>query len=304
MTHSQIQAASQTRPIVAGLRRLAHIFWLAAVLVVGSYPVQAATDNTRVVSIGGAITEIIYALDEQDHLVARDSTSTFPNEAMALPDIGYMRAISPENVLALKPDLIIANAGSGPPEAVDVLKQASITYVEIPDRFDAQGVDEAIRIVAEALGVTEKGDSLRADVARQFSDIQQNASQMEDRASVLFILSMQSGRVLAAGTNTAADGIIGLAGATNAIHQFEGYKPVNEEAIITANPDVVLMMDRSGDHSMVADELFAHPAIQATNAGKSRRLIRMNGLYLLGFGPRTAAAARELATRLYPDAEQ
>lgn len=304
MTHFQIQPAGQARPFTTVLRRLARIIWLAAFIVVGSYPVQAASDDERVISIGGAITEIVYALGEQGHLVARDSTSTFPQEAMALPDIGYMRAISPENVLALKPDLIIANEGSGPPEAIDVLKQASIDYIEIPERFDPQGVDDAIRIVAEALDVTEQGDSLRADVASQFSDIRKDLGQLDDAKRVLFILSMQSGRVLAAGTNTAANGVIGLAGATNAVQEFEGYKPLNEEAIIAANPDVVLMMDRTGDHNMVADELFAHPAIQATNAGKSRKLIRMNGLYLLGFGPRTAAAARELAAHLYPDAEQ
>ncbi len=299
MTHSETHAASQASLLKRMATRLGRIIWLAAFIVVGSYPVQAASDDARVISIGGAITEIIYALDEQHRLVARDSTSTFPQESGALPDIGYMRALSPENVLSLKPDLIIANEGSGPPEAIQVLKQASITYVEVPDRFDHKGIDDTIRIVADALGVPAKGDTLRADVAQQFSDISKTVDQVDEARSVLFILSMQSGRILAAGTNTAANGIINLAGARNAVQEFEGYKPVNEEAIITANPDVVLMMDRSGDHAIVADELFAHPAIQATNAGKSKRLIRMNGLYLLGFGPRTAAAASELAARIY-----
>ncbi|MEH6727201.1 MAG: ABC transporter substrate-binding protein [Hyphomicrobiales bacterium] len=304
MTHIQLLEANRTGPFKRTLTRIGRIVWLAAFIVVGSYPVQAASDEARVISIGGAITEIIFALEEQDRLVARDSTSTFPQDAVALPDIGYMRAISPENVLALKPGLIIANAGSGPPEAIQVLKQASITFVEIPERFDQKGVDDAIRIVADALGVPAKGDALRADVARQFSDISKVAEQVDEAESVLFILSMQSGRILAAGTNTAANGIIDLAGGKNAIQDLEGYKPLNEEAIITANPDVVLMMDRSGDHAIVADELFAHPAILATNAGKSKKLIRMNGLYLLGFGPRTAAAARELAAHLYQTSGQ
>lgn len=299
MTHIQLLDASRTSLFRSMLTRMGRVIWLAAFIVVGSYPVQAASDEARVISIGGAITEIIFALEEQDRLVARDSTSTFPLAAEALPDIGYMRAISPENVLSLKPDLIIANEGSGPPEAIQVLKQASIPFVEIPERFDQKGVDDAIRIVAHALGVSAKGDALRADVAQQFSDISKVVEQVDKAESVLFILSMQSGRILAAGTNTAANGIIDLAGAKNAVQAFEGYKPLNEESIITANPDVVLMMDRSGDHAIVADELFAHPAILATNAGKSKKLIRMNGLYLLGFGPRTAAAARELAAHLY-----
>ena len=304
MTHIQLLEANRTSVFRSLLTRLGRIIWLAAFIVVGSYPVQAASDEARVISIGGAITEIIFALEEQDRLVARDSTSTFPLAAEALPDIGYMRAISPENVLSLKPDLIIATEGSGPPEAIQVLKQASITFVEIPERFDQKGVDDAIRLVADALGVPAKGDALRADVARQFSDISKVVEQVDEAESVLFILSMQSGRILAAGTNTAANGIIDLAGGKNAVQAFEGYKPLNEESIITANPDVVLMMDRSGDHAIVADELFAHPAILATNAGKSKKLIRMNGLYLLGFGPRTPAAARELAAHLYQTSGQ
>lgn len=299
MEQIQLHDVSRMRALKLMVARLGHFIWLVAFVVVGSYPVQAASDTDRVISIGGSITEIIFALEEQNKLVARDSTSTFPQAAEALPDVGYMRALSPEGVLSLKPDLIIAKEGSGPPEAVQVLKQASINYIEVPDRFDQKGVDDAIRIVAEALGVPEKGDVLRADVSQQFSEIREVVGQVEEAESVLFILSMQSGRILAAGTNTAADGIIDLAGAENAIQEFEGYKPLNEEAIITANPDVVLMMDRGGDHGAATDDLFAHPAIQATNAGKSKKLIRMNGLYLLGFGPRTAAAARDLATYLH-----
>lgn len=299
MEQIQLHDANRMSALKLMLARLGHFIWLIAFVVVGSYPVQAASDEARVISIGGSITEIIFALEEQDKLVARDSTSTFPQAAETLPDVGYMRALSPEGVLSLKPDLIIAKEGSGPPEAVQVLKQASIEYIEVPDRFDQKGVDDAIRIVAEALGVSEKGDALRADVSQQFSEISAVVGQVDEAESVLFILSMQSGRILAAGTNTAADGIIDLAGAKNAIQEFEGYKPLNEEAIITANPDVVLMMDRGGDHGAATADLFAHPAIQATNAGKSKKLIRMNGLYLLGFGPRTAAAARDLATHLH-----
>lgn len=299
MSQTQLHFVSRMNAFSLMFSRLGRVIWLVAFMVVGAYPVQALSDEVRVISIGGAITEIIFALDEQDRLVARDSTSTFPDMAEALPDVGYMRALSPEGVLSLKPDLIIAKEGSGPPEAVQVLKQASVNYVEVPDRFDPKGVDEAIRIVADALGVRAKGNALRAEVAQQFSDVKELVGKVEEAESVLFILSMQSGRIMAAGTNTAADGIIDLAGATNAIQEFEGYKPLNEEAIITANPDVVLMMDRGGDHGAASEDLFAHPAIQATNAGKSKKLIRMNGLYLLGFGPRTAAAAHDLASHLY-----
>src|SRR5690606_25166013 len=120
------------------------------------------------------------------------------------------------------------------------------------------------------------------------------------RKRVLFLLSAQGGKLLASGSDTAADGVIRLAGAVNAIEGYEGYKPITDEAVITAAPDVILMMDR-GDSPDPSAEIFANPAIASTPAGQAKRLVRMDAAYLLGFGPRTAAAVRDLATELYGD---
>ena len=104
----------------------------------------------RVLAIGGAVTEIVFALGESDRLIARDTTSTYPPEALELPDVGYMRALSPEGVLSVEPDLILARANSGPAEAIEVLQAAAIQWVSVPDDFTVEGIDENIRIVAEA----------------------------------------------------------------------------------------------------------------------------------------------------------
>ena len=122
---------------------------------------------------------------------------------------------------------------------------------------------------------------------------------VEQRKRVLFILSFKDGRILASGSGTAADGVIALAGGVNAVDGFEGYKQLADEAVIGARPDVVMMMDRAGDHKLSEAELFAHPALALTPAGQAHRLIRMDGAYLLGFGPRTADAVHDLAVALY-----
>ena len=101
------------------------------------------------------------------------------------------------------------------------------------------------------------------------------------------------------GQGTAADGIINMAGASNAFDDFDGYKIVNNEAIIAAKPDAVLVMER-GEHALSADTVFSQPALAMTPAAEHKTLISMDGAYLLGFGPRTARAARDLAMRLYP----
>ena len=254
--------------------------------------------DAKVASIGGSLTEIVFALGEQGRLVARDSTSLYPADALKLPDVGYMRQLSPEGVLSVNPAGILALQGSGPKEAVDVLKKAGIPYVEVPEGFDHQGILEKIHIVGKALGVEDKANALADKVDARLKAAESRTASIELRKRVLFVLSMQGGKILAAGSHTAADGIIKLAGAVNAVEGFSGYKQLSDEAVLTANPDIVLMMDR-GDAPGSGDDPLANPAIAATPAGIKHALIRMDGGYLLGFGPRTADAIHDLAVSIY-----
>ena len=280
------------------------IFILGIFLLLTSY-VSADTEKTdldRVVSIGGSITEIIYELGEADRLVARDSTSTYPNAANILPDVGYMRALSPEGILSVDPNLIIAEDGSGPQDTIDLLTQASIPFVKISDGFTRQGIVQKILEVGDALGVKAKAEKVAARIDAELMDAERKSNQYPGkRKKVLFILSTRGGKILASGSNTAADGIIKMAGAINAINSFNGYKPLSDEAVAVAAPDVILMMDRRGSHGTDDGELFSMPSISTTPAAKTKSLIRMNGLYLLGFGPRTASAINELRNELYSD---
>lgn len=279
---------------------------VAAAVLSGCGPAAAAQeahDASRVVAIGGSITEIVYALGEEARLIGRDSTSVYPPEALELPDVGYIRALSPESVLSIDPSLIIALEGSGPPEAVEVLDKASVPMVSVPESFDREGILEKIRIVGDTLGVADKAAQLAARVEADIRAAEEAAAEAGEPVSVLFVLSLQGGRVLASGSGTAADGIIAMAGGRNAVTGYEGYKLLSEEALIEAAPQVILVMDRGGEHTMQADELLAHPAIAATPAGRQARLVRMDGAYLLGFGPRTAAAVRELSAALHGPAD-
>jgi iron complex transport system substrate-binding protein len=256
------------------------------------------SDASRIVSIGGSITEIVYALGEEGRLVARDSTSTYPDAAAKLPDVGYMRALSPEGVLSVNPSGILALQGSGPKEAVDVLKKSSVPFIEVPDRYDHEGILEKIRIVGKSLGVDAKVEKLEAETDAKLRAAEKQTAAIKERKRVLFVLSTQGGKILAAGSDTAADGIIRLAGAVNAVEGFSGYKSMTDEAIVSAKPDVILTM-RGGGPPISEDELFANPAIASTPAGTNRKMISMPGGYLLGFGPRTAEATHDLAVLLY-----
>ncbi|CAN7518844.1 hemin ABC transporter substrate-binding protein [Rhizobium sp. LjRoot30] len=296
-----------TRPFKTARRTTLRHLVLAGVVLALPFTAPAKAedakpaDTSRLVSIGGAVTEIIYALGEEGRLVARDSTSLYPEAVTKLPDVGYMRALSPEGVLAVNPSAIIAIEGSGPPEALSVLKSASVPFATVPETFDRDGILKKIDAVGAFLNVEDKAKKLEESVAADLdAAIAEAAKRPEsERKRVIFILSMQNGRVMASGTGTAADGILKLSGLVNAVGTFPGYKPLTDEAIIEAKPDVILMMERGGNHDAGVQEIIAHPALGLTPAAQNKAIIRMDGLHMLGFGPRTASAVRALTKSVY-----
>lgn len=281
-----------------------HLGLGAALLAVGllALPLGSkaqSAESPRLLTLGGSVTEIAVLLGAGDLLIARDSTSTFPPKVMDLPDVGYVRALSPEGVLSVAPDLILSEKGAGPAETIAVLEAAGVEFVTMPDDPTPQGVLDKIDAVAQALRLHEQGAALRAEVAAGLEAAQERANAVTERKRVLFVLSLQSGRVMAGGTGSSAEGIIELAGGVNAASGFDGYKQMTDEAVIAAAPDMILMMDREGDLSISDADVMAHPALGLTPAAESGNILRMNGMLLLGFGPRTPAAAAALHDALY-----
>lgn len=277
--------------------------FLTISLALGVTPAHlwSAGSAQDVIAIGGDVTEIIYALGQGHRLVARDATSTFPPAAQELPDVGYMRRLSAEGVLSFAPELIVSAEGAGPPEVIDILRAASVEFAEVPEGYDTDAIVRKIETVGAALDVKDRAEVLAAETRSELDTALDRAARSEDeKMRVMFILSTQGGRILASGSGTGADGIIRMAGGLNAVSSFEGYKPLSDEAASAAAPDVILMMDRSGDHASTDAELFGLPALSVTPAAATRNVVRMDGLFMLGFGPRTAKAVTALNRALYP----
>ena len=272
---------------------------IAAVLAMLALPAGAA-EPQRIVSVGGAVTEILYALGEGGRIAAVDTTSLYPPEAKAHPNVGYIRALSAEGVLSLSPDMILMEAGAGPADAVALIDGAGVPVVHVPAGHESGALVDKVRTVAAAVGRGTEGERLATAMAADLSKLKADLAGIGQRQRVLFILSMADGRPMAAGTGSAADSIIRLAGADNVLSDMQGYKALSWEAAAALQPDVVLMMDRGGEAHDAAGA-FALPALSETPAGRNKALIKMDALYLLGFGPRTPAAARELASKLYPE---
>lgn len=261
---------------------------------------QGNPEAKRIVSIGGTITEILYDLGAQDRIVARDSTSFYPAAANSKPDVGYMRQLSAEGILGQKPDLILMEEGSGPPPVIEILKASEVPMVVIPTPPKADKIGQKIRDVGASVGLSDKAEALATKTETDLKTLIDDVAKIKaDKKKVLFVLSLSNGRVMAGGADTEAGAVIELAGGINAAPTINGYKPLSDEAVIAAQPDAVLSMSR-GDHSITPEQVFALPSMQTTPAAQNKALISMDGLLLLGFGPRTPEAARALAAQIYP----
>ncbi len=257
-------------------------------------------DASRIVSVGGTVTEMLYALGLEEHIVGVDLTSNFPARALEKPKVGYMRALAAEGVLSLAPTVILAIEDSGPPETIDVLEQAAVPFLLVPKAHDAAGVAASIRLIADAVGEAEKGAALADAVSADLASVETMLGRVAKPRKAIFVLGVGGGAPTVAGSGTAAADMFALAHVDNALAAADGYKPASDEATVAAAPDaVVLMADRS--HHLSDEQVLAVPAFAGTPAATNGRLIRMSGGYLLNFGPRTAHAARDLAAAVYPE---
>lgn len=263
-------------------------------------PARSAT--ARIASLGGDITEIIYALGASELIVAVDSTSQFPTEALkSKKNVGYLRALSTEGVLATGATQIIASDRAGPPEVVVALKAASIPYREIEDKNDPQGVADKIRSVGVLVERRMQADALAEKVLAKFTAVANARSQIKDKRRAIFVIGVRNGRATVAGRGTSADAMITLSGAVNAAADIEGSKPVTDEQLVELAPDVVIVMNQSDPKHDAVGEAKSLQGLRSSPAFTHNRFVGVDGLYMIGFGPRAPDAASDLMRALYPE---
>ena len=281
-------------------RRLAVTLGLGAMAAAAALPARAQTPP-RIVSVGSALTEIVYALGAEGLLVGVDTTSQYPAAAQALPQVGYMRALSAEGVLSLKPTLVIATTAAGPATTLDQLRATGVEVIVLPDLYDYDSVIAKIAAVGRVTGKLAEAEAMIARGRGDMAALTARLAKATGKPRVLFLLSMGGGAPQAAGRDTAADGIIRLAGGANAIDGYAGYRPLTPEAVIASRPDVVLVTRQTAQAMGGAQAVLDQPALRQTPAGRAGKVLEFDTLLLLGFGPRTPQAALELAMALHPE---
>ena len=260
----------------------------------------AAKSFDKTIVAGGSLTEIIYFLNEEEKLVAVDITSNYPEKATELPSIGYVRTLSTEGVLSLDPNLILGEEDMGPPLVIDQIKSTGVDLRVIEEDYTLESITGKILCVGEILGVKEKATKLIN------SELQKNIDNLIDtklagvnkNKKVMIILGMDGTSPMVAGLQTSGNGFIGMIGASNIMSSFEGWKPVSAESILVQNPDLIIITNRGLNNFGTIEKLAQHPSLAFTNAAENLNILAIDGMSLLGFGPRTIEVANTVAEKL------
>lgn len=246
----------------------------------------------RLVSVDGALTEIVYALGAEHRLVGVDTTSRFPEAATELPQVGYMRQLNAEGILALRPTLVIASHDAGPEPVFAQLQAAGVKVARISAPDTLEGVASRIRQVGDVLALNARAEQLAAKVVQAATE--ELAALPDQSPSTLFLLGTSGRGLMAAGQGTRAQALLELLNVNNAF-EHRGYKPISAEGAVQAAPELVLIGHTGSDNSALTASTLAH-----TPAAEQKRIHTVDVSLVLGFGPRLPQALSLLIPLLYP----
>jgi iron complex transport system substrate-binding protein len=258
----------------------------------------------RIVPLSGSLSEIVFTLGLGDRVVARDITATFA-QAEKLPVVTRNHDVSAESVLALKPDLVLAETTTGPDEAMEQIRDAGIPVLVVGP---AQGLDDVgprIRAVADALGVPADGKRLTQRSEDRIAAVRKAIPAREEHPRVAFLYLRGSASVyLIGGKGSGATSLLEAAGAVDAGAESgleKDFTTITTEALAQAAPDAILVMTKGLESVGGIDGLVKIPGVAQTPAGMERRVVSIEDGVLLNYGPRTDEVLKSIVEQLYGD---
>jgi iron complex transport system substrate-binding protein len=266
-------------------------------LLLATLQTAIAAVPKRIITLNNTLTETIDALGLGKNLVAVDVTSIYPAYVQKLPKASRNRSVSAEGLLSFSPDIVLAADGSISKEVEYQLTAANIKVVQIKQAYSPAGTYQLIKDVAAALQVQAKGETLVKTLQAKMNKAVNFVKQHPKKTKVLFIYARGTGVMMVAGKNTSVDAMISLAGGQNAVSGFDDFKPYTTEALVEANPDVILMFDFGLSSLGGVESTLKMPGMAQTNAGKNKRIVQMDSNLMVGFSTRLDQAILQLHSK-------
>jgi iron complex transport system substrate-binding protein len=269
-------------------------------LLVTGISFSSSAQQLRIITAGSALTETVCALGDCDKIIASDRTSLYPAEIQKLPSIGYRSSINAEGILGLKPTLIIAEKDYVDDAVLQQLAGSGVKLVIVDRKYTFDDTRKLIQQIATALHREAEGKKLIAKIEGELAEARGMLKRATTTPAAVCIYNRGTATVSVAGTNTFGE-ILPYVGATSAVKDIEGYKPLNTEALIAANPDYLVMIDAGVQSLGGVDGVLKIPGIAQTTAGKKKQIVSLDSLMLTNFGPRFGEAVKALVVLLHPE---
>ena len=262
-------------------------------------------DTSRIVSLTGDITEIIFELGLGESVVAVDITTTYPPEAEDLKssgsNVGFGQALAAESVLRYEPTLVLGDESIAPTETIEQLRNAGIPVIILKYQTTLEGVEEKINEVAAILGVTQDGEDLARNVMAQVAAAQERAAGADAQPRVAYLYTRGPSVLLLFGQGIPTQAMIEGAGAIDVGAALgDGAIPLTPEALISSMPDVIVLPESGVEGLGGIDALLEIPGIAETPAGQNRAFLAYDEAYFFNLGPRVGSALDEFVDDLYP----
>ncbi len=260
--------------------------------------------DIRIVCVSKHLTEMMFALGKGHNIVACDLTSTFPDSARQLPTVGYHRALNPEGIISMKPDLVIHSNDIGPASVIPQLEKVGLN---IKIFGAANSLDSAKLVLMELgkyFGAETKADSLIHKMDNDMLLVKEMRKGIQDTPTVMIIHYGQANNnfFVMSGRNGAGDRMIKSAGGKTAVYDAKGARQISAEAIAAANPDIIIATNFGFDKMGGTIEGFKTvPGVALTKAAKTNRIYRFEEHDLVYFGPRTGENVMKLLTLIHPE---
>jgi iron complex transport system substrate-binding protein len=262
------------------------------------------TDVSRIVTLSGDFSEIVWELGLGANLVGVDLGSVYPKEEMRLkPKVGVEFRLLAEPILALEPTLVIGDTDASPSTVIEQVRSAGVPVVIFPrfEGLDAPGAK--IRAVASLLGLPDEGERMAAGVEAEIAAAVDLAATTTSRPLVAVVYVASDDTVLLLAGNTVFAGVLDALGAIDVGPDagVDGFVPLTPEAIVAAAPEVIVTAERGFEGRGGLEGFLQLPGIAQTPAGRTGRILVYEDLYLLGLGPRTGRLAAEIVRDLHPE---
>jgi iron complex transport system substrate-binding protein len=260
----------------------------------------------RIVCIGQAYNEMIYALGAQASLVGVDYSSTYPPEIKKLPTVGYHRALSAEGILSLHPTLILEDNNIGPDNVVRQLEALHVPMKTFQAKNNSvAGTEALLREMGAFFHKEKRAEDL---CTRMESEMAEAAAEIRKygtgprvavihfgRASNIYLLVGNGG----GGDASTAGRMVELAGGRMAIQQQGMQRMASPEIIAKCNPDVILMTEYGFDRLGSIEQAKTLPGVAETDAARHNRIFRVSEHELMYFGPDTGENLIKLAKLIH-----